>query len=538
MGEELDTQLLNAVMDVADGLELASTLRRIVEAATQLVDARYGALGVLDEDGRLIDFIHVGMEAEQVSKIGTLPEGRGVLGLLGSDREPLRITDLMQHVAAVGFPEGHPHMHSFLGVPIEVREELFGNLYLTEKRDRQAFTAEDERTVVALAAAAGVAIENARLYERARQREKWQRALTTIATAVMEGTDPSEILRMVARMAREVTGADAALIALPRDDSPLVVTVVESPEEQPGWLGRDVPDGSIAHTAFSLATSVTQPECTLWAGNDELCSAVALPLNTPERVLGVLVLMWPLYGWSGARNLVDLAESFATQAAVSLIQAAARHESQRLALLEDRDRIARDLHDLVIQRLFATGMMLQGVHKLKEVPEDALTRVDRAVDNLDETIKEIRQTIFALHEPLDGPSASTRGRVMQEIAQSAALLGFEPSVRFLGPVDTAITPAMSEQLIGALREALTNSAKHAKSTRVDALVAVEGDDALLIVSDDGVGMPADGNVHRSGVANLMARALELGGTCTVERISDAGGTRVTWHVPLDIGVPN
>ena len=188
----------------------------------------------------------------------------------------------------------------------------------------------------------------------------------------------------------------------------------------------------------------------------------------------------------------------------------------------------------MIQRLFATGMMLQGTTRIDDVPDAAAERVSRAVDELDETIKEIRQTIFALHEPVEGPTSSARGRVLRETSQSAALLGFEPSVRFIGPVDSMLAPETTDQLVAALREALTNAAKHADAKRVEVAVHIDRGDVILIVTDDGVGIAADGPGRRSGVANIAARAQNLGGSCRLERVSEAGGTRLTWCVPFDL----
>ncbi len=260
--------------------------------------------------------------------------------------------------------------------------------------------------------------------------------------------------------------------------------------------------------------------------------ALVLPLSTAGRVLGVLVLLRGDEQANFSPDVLELAASFGSQAAVTLVLAQARREHERLAVYEDRDRIARDLHDLVIQRLFATGMMLQGTTRIDDVPEAAAERVSRAVDELDETIKEIRQTIFALHEPVDGPTGSARGRVLRETAQSAALLGFEPSVRFVGPVDSMLTTEAADHLVAALREALTNAAKHAQAKRVEVVVQIEQGEGVLLVTDDGVGIATTGPGRRSGVANIAGRAHDLGGSCRLERVSEEGGTRLTWSVPL------
>ena len=548
MREERDRGLFTAVVSVAAGLELGATLRRIVQAAVELVDASYGALGVLDDTGGLGEFIHVGIDTQTAQAIGHTPVGRGILGLLINHPVPIRLENLSDHPKSSGFPPGHPPMTSFLGVPVRVRGEVFGNLYLTEKRSGTGFTSEDERTVMALAAAAAVAIENARLYERSRQREQWQQAVTDIANAVLADSEADEVLSLVANRARTLTGADVAIVALPDDDDDLVVEIVDGRDQESsegarellrvisGWGGQRVPPHSVAHQAYHDGISrIERDTARVLAEVDESPShgpAVVIPLITSDHVLGILMLLW---GEPAARvpaDALELAGSFASQAAVTLVLAKARREHERLAVYEDRDRIARDLHDLVIQRLFATGMMLQGTSRIPDVPDAAADRVSRAVDELDETIKEIRQTIFALHEPVEGPTSSARGRVLRETSQSAALLGFEPAVRFVGPVDSMLTAEATDHLVAALREALTNAAKHADAKRVDVVVQIDAGDVVLVVTDDGVGISDDGPGRRSGVANIAARAQVLGGWCRLERVSNEGGTRLTWCVPF------
>ena len=546
-----DRGLFTAVVSVAAGLELGATLRRIVKAATELVDAKYGALGVLNPDGTLGEFVHVGLDQATVDRIGEFPAGRGILGLLIDHPVPIRLDELATHPSSAGFPPGHPEMSSFLGVPVRVRGEVFGNLYLTEKRGGGGFTSEDERTVMALAAAAAVAIENARLYERTRQRERWQEAVAEIANVVLAGSETDEVLSLIAYRARTLTGAHVGLVALPDDDQRLVVEIVDGRDEssavlpvaQPlleiisNWDHECLPAGSVAYRVFHEGVSQVSltGERVLALDPDvpAFGPAIVVPLSTAERVLGVLVLLWGDTHSHVPRDVLELAGSFASQAAVTLVLTEARREHERLAVYEDRDRIARDLHDLVIQRLFATGMMLQGVSRIEGVPDAADSRVSRAVDELDETIKEIRQTIFALHEPVEGPTSSARGRVLRETSQSAALLGFEPAVRFAGPVDSMLTPEVADQLIAALREALTNAAKHAQARRVEVIVQIQRGEVDLVVTDDGIGIDVEGPGRRSGVANVAVRAQELGGRFRLERVSDAGGTRLTWSVPLD-----
>ncbi|MEZ5117798.1 MAG: GAF domain-containing protein [Candidatus Nanopelagicales bacterium] len=568
MRDDRDRGLFSAVVAVAAGLELGATLRRIVQAAVDLVDATYGALGVLGPDGRVVDFVHVGIDTATAEQIGPLPSGKGILGLLVEHPVPIRLDDLKAHPSSAGFPAHHPPMTSFLGVPIRVRGEVFGNLYLTEKRGGGAFTPDDEHTVMALAAAAGVAIENARLYERTRQRERWQRAVTEIDNAVLSGADAGEVLELVAFRARVLAAADVTAVVLPDSDGVLTVEIVDvrdpdSEEEPPSsrwsvhrsrrrrhvprldtgrlraWVGQPVPEASVLRRAYregrtTVEHSLDLDDAPVTEDGESVGifgTMVVIPLRTPARVLGILVLLWENDAPPFTEEALELAEAFATQAAVTLVLAEARREHERLVVYEDRDRIARDLHDLVIQRVFATGMMLQGVSRVPGTPDAVKERVSRAVDDLDATIKEIRQTIFALHEPVEGPATGLRGRVLREAAQSASTLGFSPAVRFAGPVDSLVPSGVADHLVAAVREALSNAARHARAGRAEVLVQIEDNDVVLRVTDDGVGMPVAGG-RRSGITNLLVRAEALGGSCLVERADEDGGTRLVWRVPV------
>ena len=557
MRDDVESGLFSAVVAVAAGLELGATLRRIVQAAADLVDATYGALGVLGPDGTVVEFVHVGIDRATAERIGPLPAGKGILGLLIDHPIAIRLDDLSQHPSAHGFPEHHPAMTSFLGVPVRVRGEVFGNLYLTEKRGGGHFTADDEQTVTALAAAAAVAIENARLFESTRERERWQQAMNAISSEVLAGAPRDAILRLVTAKARVLTGADLALLALPDRNGRLVIEQVQvvdrerEPEDSPSrWsvhrsrmvpiapeevaelprrlLGTEVEPGMPVVRAFTESTTVIADGSTFPAHDGwPIGPTVSIPLMAKDRILGVLGVARSMGAPPFTQTIVQFAEGFAAQAAVALVMDEAHSEQQRLAVFEDRDRIARDLHDLVIQRLFATGMLVQGAARVGGVNAEGEDRLNRVVDELDETIREIRQTIFALHEPVDAQGMSTRSRIMREVKQSASLLGFEPSVRFVGPVDALVSVPLADQLVATLREALTNATKHAAAARVSVRLSVEDPYVVLTVIDDGIGMPDGG--RRSGIANLESRAMELGGDLRIERVSGEGGTRLVWR---------
>lgn len=525
-------RLLEAIVGISSDLDLSTVLRRIVAAAVDLVDARYGALGVLGEDG-LAQFVHVGIEEEVAARIGELPHGRGVLGVLIQDPRPLRLADLAGHAASYGFPPGHPPMHTFLGVPVRVRDAVFGNLYLTEKRGGAKFDEDDESVVLALAAAAGVAVENARLYDEARRRETWLQAASEVARSLLGGTDLADVLELVARRARQMADATSAAVLLPEPDGLLRVRGADGPGGAE-LLGRAAPvEGTAAARVLAegrplAATGLFGPvAAAAGAGAAGGAGTVLLvPLGGAHDVRGVLAVEANGPVDAAARTMLA---AFAGQAAVALELAERRRDAEALSVYEDRDRIARNLHDLVIQRLFATGMALEGASRLVELrPGEAAERMRHAVADLDETIREIRSTIFALQSPAPGGAPSLRTLVLDTVSAAVPTLGFSPSVTFQGPVDTAVPDGLRQHLVATLREALSNVARHARARHVAVALGVD-DEAVLSVRDDGVGLAAGG--RRSGLANLEERARRLGGTFTATGRTD-GGTELLWRVPL------
>ena len=498
--------LLHAVLAIGEDLDLPTVLHHITEVAASLVDAEYAALGVISPDGNgLSQFIVVGVDDEMVERIGNLPAGHGVLGMLIKDPKPLRLDKLEDHPQSFGFPPDHPPMHTFLGVPIRVRDAVFGNLYLTEKRGGGSFDEQDEAVVLGLAAAAGVAIQNARLYTESRQRERWLEAIGEVSTALLSGKDPEDVLALVATRARQVTGAALAFVALPVEGGRLLV---------------EVADGEGADAQRGRLLDATSPG-----------DGLAVPLGGDDGDQRGMLVVTGLAGLD-ATLVTRALTSFAAQAAVALELAERRRDIERFAVFEDRDRIARDLHDLIIQRLFATGMQLEGAGKLiDQRPEEAAARVHRAVDDLDGTIRELRSTIYGLQAPQDEHS-SLRALVLQAVDAGAEQLGFTPSLRMDGLLDTLVPSGVADHLLAALREALSNAARHAAAQKVDVLVVVRDEELVLEVVDDGGGLGPTS--RRSGLANLGARAEQLGGTLHLDSAPGAG-TRLTWRVPLQLG---
>lgn len=523
--------LLDAVLAVASGLDLDATLRRVVEAALDLVDARYGALGVLAADRRsLARFVHVGVDDELRERIGRLPHGEGLLGLLIEDPRPLRLEELSTHPASVGFPPNHPPMGSFLGVPVRVRGEVFGNLYLTEKRGG-GFTPDDEAVVSALATAAGVAVDNARLYGRtaslmheAQRRERWLEATGEITTELLRGTDADQALALVAQRAAELTDAECALIVEPVDDGTMTVTASVGREDAfpPGvrLATAGTPLGAVA------ASRAPRRETALAFPDAALGPSLVVPLRAGDDVSGVLVAgRRPGAAEFDAEQLPVVA-AFADQAALALALAASRRAERELDVLADRDRIAADLHDHVIQRLFAVGLGLQSAQR-RAVRTDVADRIADAVDQLDQVVREIRTSIFDLHaDPAGRPGLG--GRIRAAVTELTAHGAVTPEVRVTGPTDV-VDAELADQVEAVVREGVSNAVRHAGARGVTVTVSV-GDELVVDVSDDGRGMPEAAAL--SGLLNLERRARTHGGDLTVAARDPAPGTRLLWRVPL------
>jgi signal transduction histidine kinase len=533
--------LLEAVVAIGSGLDLESTLRRIVETAVGLVDATYGALGVIGDDNRLAEFIPVGLSQDEIARIHHWPEGRGLLGLLIDDSRPLRLADIGQHPASSGFPDGHPPMSSFLGVPVRVRDEVFGNLYLTGKRGGGEFTEDDEAVLTALGAAAGVAVENARLYDAARRQQRWIQASAEVATRLLSGSAPGEVLAGITRQARELSGADLAILALPGEEGRGMTVTYAEGDGADAVRGLVLPTGeSLSGRVLATGAPVTsedfaQDERAAKAARgamSQIGPAIVFPLGAPGNVRGVLTIGRRHGAPAFPQAQADVVASFAAQAGVALELAASRSEAERLSLYEDRDRIARDLHDLVIQRLYATGMSLEGTMPMITKPEVA-SRITHAVDAMDETIKDIRATIFALQvrDTLAGPDL--RGDIVTLVEEMTDMLGFAPSLRLGSGLAAGVSPEAADQALATLREALSNAARHAQASQVDVTVDVAPDGMLTVqVTDNGTGLPAGG--RRSGLRNLASRAEKLGGELRLETAypgAASPGTRLEWRVP-------
>ncbi|MFE9069407.1 GAF domain-containing protein [Streptomyces violaceusniger] len=529
--------LLDAVLAIGSDLELEVVLQRIVESAVSLVDAKYGALGVLGEEGTIKQFLTVGIDEETIAEMGHYPRGEGILGLLIRHPEPLRLADLARHPSSVGFPSGHPPMTSFLGAPIKVREQVFGNLYLTDKQGAAEFDADDEAVLRTLAAAAGVAIDNARLYDDARRRQRWLAASNELTRSLLSGTEPAAVLESFTDTLREMAGAYLVTLAIPVGDSGELVIEAASGTRAEDARGLVLGAATLAAKVFASGETITSdavsadPRATGGsAAIVELGPAFLVPLGTRDHVRGVLQVANVPGGPVFTDAVIDMVIGYGNQAALALEVAEHRQDADRMLVLNDRDRIARDLHDLVIQRLFAGALTLQStLGRLADRPQVG-ARVQRVVDDLDDTIKVIRSTIYSLGEQDRARSEGLRARLVAVMERAAEALGFAPALRMTGLLDTNVPAGHAEHMLAVAGEALSNAARHAHATAVDVSVDVTDTELRLKVADNGHGLdPAV--TRRSGLVNLQQRAEELGGSFSL-RSNEPSGTVMEWAAPL------
>lgn len=528
--ELLDTQeringLLAAVVSVAEDLSLEAVLDRLVRSACALVGAGYGALGVIGEDRRLSHFITVGIDDAGIRSIGDLPTGHGVLGLLIREPKPLRLHDLGRHPIASGFPPNHPPMRTFLGVPVRVRDEVFGNLYLTEKQGGVDFTEADEDLAVALAAAAGVAIQNARLFEDSSRRQKWLEAGMELSSRLImaPGAGDAESLDMVAETALKVSGSALAVIGIPSGDgvlrcrSSLGVQGLQAGQE---LMVSSAVSGVIDSGESFVAADPRQVFDHGMAG--KLGPVLVCSLGHGNSDNGVLVLARAHGSAAYTQAEAESSSIFGSRIGLALDLARMNALREQDLLLSDRERIARDLHDLVIQRLFAAGLSIQSLRRFTLDPV-AHERIGAVTKELDDTIRKLRDTIYSLRtaeverEPLTG-------RILRVVRESSRSYGLIPKVSLDGPVDS-VKEEVAVQLLPVLSEGLSNALRHSGADEIQVSLSVDGGRVQLGIDDNGHGFSEPAKV--SGLDNMRYRAGLLGGRCDIHSVPGQG-TSVTW----------
>jgi signal transduction histidine kinase len=525
--------LVEAMLVVISDLDLDTTLRTIVRTAINLVDARYGALGVRGSGPDLAAFIYEGIDDETRERIGQLPQGRGVLGVLIDNPKPIRLDEIAQHSSSVGFPPNHPPMKGFLGVPVRIRDEVFGNLYLTEKTNGQPFSEDDEVLVEALAAAAGIAIHNARQYEQSAARQAWIEATRDMATELLAGTDPGTVFRIVAEEALKLSGAQLTLVAVPIEEATQLpgageLLVTELAGNVPEFAGPPTVaiSGTSVGDAYLSRNSRRFDKLELSIGGVEVepGPALVLPLRAADRVAGVLVTVRPADATPFSPDEEEMMAAFADQSALAWQLATSQRMARELDIVADRDRIARDLHDHVIQRLFAIGLAMQATIPRART-SDVQQRLSDCVDDLQSVIGEIRTTIFDLHGPTTR-MARLRQRLDDAIAQYSNE-ALRITTQFIGPL-SVVDDTLAGHAEAVVREAVSNAVQHAQASKLDVTVTVD-DDLSIEIKDDGRGISE--RTKRNGLMNMRYRARKANGTFSIET-PETGGTVLRWSAPL------
>ncbi|MFJ5956414.1 GAF domain-containing sensor histidine kinase [Paenarthrobacter sp. NPDC092416] len=539
-GELLQAQertrgLLEAVVAVAEDLSLEAVLDRVVTSACRLLQARYGALGVIGEDNALSHFITVGIDGGLAKRIGPLPTGHGVLGLLITEPTPLRLHDLGQHPKAYGFPRHHPPMKSFLGVPIRVRDVVFGNLYLTEKEGGGDFTPEDEDLAVALAAAAGVAIENARLYQDARRRASWLEACMDVTGSMLDASNgvhaADSSLDLIATRALEESESHLALILIPTIEGGLYEVAGTAGAAGSGFSGTVL---AMEAPEIQAVASSGKPVCL-----DDSANLLGIDREgVPGKLLvidlsahgshhGLLLLARNPGTGVFSRTDVEMGAVFGSHVALALALDRIHRLREQVVVFSDRDRIARDLHDLVIQRLFAAGLSIQSLRRYTS-GESALGRIDSITNELDTSIRDLRNTIYSL-QASNRERELLSSRILESVQAGGKSLAYAPHLTLTGPVDAVEDETIITHLLAVVSESLSNAVRHSSATSIAVSVLAANDTLTLELVDDGCGFsePAPGN----GLANMDRRAADLGGTCSVTS-APGKGTSLVWSVPL------
>jgi len=511
------SSLLDAIVSLSSDLDTRSVLSRIVTGACSLTGARYGALGVIGHDGLLADLVTHGLDEAEVDRIGHLPVGRGLLSLGLTGGDPLRLREISDHPASVGFPEHHPEMHSLLIVTIRVRGTDFGSLYLTEKGGGEAFTANDEAQVQTLATVAGFVIENAHAFAVSERRRRWLEMFGHLNELIQP---PIALEQALARVATVIRTAAEARTAI----------VFQVPEEGVPYVAASSGSELSVEDRAALATPVQAASYSREIGQVRLPDerlALLAPLRAHLATPGVVCVIHPPHSGRDFVDEIELMASFADQVGLALDRTQALEDRERMAVIADRDRIARDLHDVVIQRLFALGLHMQSVRSAAAGNPDLMERIDGSARELDQTIRDIRSTIFGLQST---PQNSLRSEVRDLVREYVPMLGFAPSVQLHGRVDFPIDPQVQQVLAAVLREALANVAQHAQAGSVAVELRVAETQLELRVADNGRGLPEDRHEH--GLRTSRRRAVVLGGSMELHT-NEPSGTVLVWSVPLE-----
>lgn len=539
--------LFDSALTLTASLDLHDALQQFVEIARQLTGAKFSALGILGTRGETVAFHHAGMPESSESILSHPPRGDGVFAHIPT-RAPLIINDIESHPSFSGWPPGHPRMTNFLGVPLRVREQVFGRLYLTDKEG--GFTGEDGEAMQMLASACAIAVENARLYAESKNRANWIGVSQSITTALLEGSDEEEALKLIASRMRQVSESCTALIILPSIGQAWVCEIADG-KDAGSLIGLEFPPEGRAQTVIRegsgvVVDSMTRTRTLRIEALREYGPALYAPMMVHGTGVGVIVLLREADGPEFDLADLAMAESVAKQAALALELAAARHAQDVAAQTDERAAIGRDLHDLAIQQLFATGMRITAIREdLEDKDADGaiIDLLNEAISSVDSSVKEIRRIVHRLREP--DANVVVVERLRREASLARTGLGFAPSLiieldgeilpsdvdaETIAHIDDIIGADIGDDVVAVTREGLANAARHACASSVSVTCRINPTRVSIVVEDDGDG-PSPTRSRRSGLANLAARARRHGGTFNLAR-GPVKGAIMTWEVPL------
>lgn len=549
MTDQLDRRLsalVDAGLALAADLDIDSLLQRIADQSREVIGARYGAVGVVGDAGELVRFVYSGIDEDTASHIGDLPDGRGVLGALIEENRPLRLREISDHPRSYGFPPNHPPMHTFLGIPIVVRDRVFGRLYLTEKSGGEQFTKDDERIALTFAAQAGVALENARLYDEVRDRgEELGRRVAELSTVerladlIISAHEPESLLASMIEEAAKLTKATKAVVStLDPPSGDLVVRAA---------FGTSIQNGERLPAATTKAHAVIgrgKGEVVALLGDDHEvhvetirklgspASGAFVPMILRETGIGALAVYDRADGEAFDEADLVILQTLANYTAVALENERLRDALRDLAVLEERERISRELHDGVIQSIYSVGLSLQGsLSLLKRDPGKAEERVDAAIAELDNVVRDVRSYIFELQPKLveeKGFSAAIAELVRDLEVNTLA----ETRVDLDDDACGAVASTTKAHLLQFARETLSNIARHAQASEVDVSCAVVGDGIEFRIDDNGVGFDLASVSRGQGLTNMEDRAVKLGGTLRIVPRAPKGTSHILL-IPYD-----
>jgi two-component system sensor histidine kinase DevS len=543
--EERLAALHQASLELVGDLSLDVVLQRIVDLAREQAGARYAALGLLGDDGQIDRFIPIGMTPEQIERIGDTPEGRGLLGALMKENHTIRIQEISTDSRSGGFPPHHPEMHPFLGVPIVLGDRLLGLIYLTDKEDNFEFTEADERVIETLAAYAAVAISNARLYKDVLERDQVLMKrnqdlglINNMAAAVSSSLEIDDILQQTVTRVLDYLEVEAGEIFLADEGGQLYRLAIHLGDSVDSFWTRDSfslgegPVGQVAESGKPLVSIDPQREVGYFRHEvieSGICCVACIPLATRSGVMGVMCVAAKQPQHFDERVL-DLLLSIGTWAGLSIENVRLQRQAQLLAVLEERERIGMDLHDGIIQSIYAVGLALDYARNtVDEEPVTARAKIDHAIGDLDNTIRDIRSYI------LDLRPRQLRGEdLMQGLEQlveefnansrsQAVLIGSRNGL-------TGLPTANATTLFHICQEALANAAKHAKAGLVDVRLVTSGERVILEVTDDGLGFDLRkmSVTLGHGLSNMHFRAQKVGGDVEINSEPGSGTTVLAW----------